>query len=65
MMWLLVLVRHAAEIMVAGPVIAAGALTVGAARAVVAGVSFIRSSAHVAGRIPYNGVQVVKSHFAH
>lgn len=55
----------ALTVLAAGPVIAAGALTVGAATVVVAGTSFVHNSAHVVGRISYNGVQVVKSHFTH
>ena len=53
----------AGAMLASGPVIAAGALTAGAATATVAGVSFVHNSAHVAGRVAYNGVQAVKSHF--
>lgn len=52
----------AATVLLAGPVVAVSALSVGTATAAVAGVSFVHNSAHVVGRIPYNGVQVVKSH---
>ena len=52
----------AVAVLASGPVIAAGALTAGAATMAVSGASFVHHGAHVVGRTAYNGVQMVKAH---